>query len=875
MVYGTEVAQLGEDVVEQIADQHGAAGLIHLIADIAIRLPIEYLSEMRADMSYAARALIKSPGFALIGILSLGIGMGVTITVVNRIWMGVYRDLPTVARPSELVASQDPISYYYIDQFREPSSLFSGVAAVRTAVPFNVGFAGNDNAKPERFFGQLVSPGYFQVLGIHAQRGRVLTDAIDKPGAAPAVVISDRFWRNRLNSSPDAVGHTLRLNGQPAIIVGIAPQDFLGVLPVTPADLFIPTTVPSTLAPELANDLLHNRYAKAFLAVMRLAPGVTIDSAEAGLDTIVRHLDEQDPMNPKRNDPTHRVTLVEGGKSLPVPRNLKPVLAGFIAMLIGLILAIACMNLANMLLARGATRRKELAIRLAIGASRFRLIRQLISEGILLSLLSGIAGFAMGYSFSVMSSHFHPPSSVPVDLDFAMDWRAALFTFAIAIACGIGFSLVPALQATKTDVAPTLKEGAVVQLRGYRRFGMRNLLVVAQVAGSLMLLLMTGFLVMGFSKSSNIQTRFDPNRMYLLSIDPVRDGYSPEKAQTLFEKLPGRLRAIDGVSRIALAAQPPFSTVAGSAKVTAGNNSSVSSSVVRTVAKESVGAGYFAAMSEPVLAGREFDERDQRILPDEPGRVPLPVVLNESAARALFGSGSAVGQRVSEDMQTYQVVGVVHDLTSAVLVDDDQDASLMYLPLTRHDFASPPPGGMTIMVRSDEGADALEGIRREIAAIDPNLAVFDVHTLSEHLDRTRASLRLSLELYTGIGVFGLILASIGLAGVTAYAVARRRKEIGIRMALGARKSQVLRLVMREGSTLVAIGTILGFLGAVVMVRALSAITSMFARAFNVTTGDPRLIVGAPLLLASLAMIASYLPARKSIKIDPLQALREE
>ena len=553
---------------------------------------------------------------------------------------------------------------------------------------------------------------------------------------------------------------------------------------------------------------------------------------------------------------------MEGGKTAPIPRAMKPVIAGFIGALLGLIMTIACMNLANMLLARGAARRKELAIRLAVGASRFRLMRQLMTEGVLLSMLAGIAGFAFAYWLSALSSKFQLPQAAPQELAFSLDWRAALFTFALAILCGIGFSIVPALQSTKTDLAPTLKQGGMVPLRGYRRFGMRNLLMVGQVAGSLMLLLITGFLVMGFSHSASIRTRFDANTMYLFSLDPVRDGYSAEKTMALFETLPLRLKASGAVSSIALASEPPFSIAARTVQLAAAK-------LLKPAIQETVGAGYFATLSEPMLRGRELDERDQRIPTGA-----LPVVLNESAAHSLFGNGNAIGQRITEGRQPYDVVGVVRDLNNGI-ADEDQPAAMIYVPLTSRDFARPPAGGITILVRSSTGKDALHGIQREIASMDPNLGMFNMRTLNEYLDLSRAQTRLALDTYAGIGAFGLVLAAIGLAGVTAYTVARRRKEIGIRMALGARKAQVLRLVLREGAVLVAAGTALGFLGAMVLVKLLSALTSIFTDAFNVSTNDPRLVIGAPLLLGALAMLACYIPARRSAKIDPLQALREE
>jgi predicted permease len=526
------------------------------------------------------------------------------------------------------------------------------------------------------------------------------------------------------------------------------------------------------------------------------------------------------------------------------------------------------MNLANMLIARGANRRKELAIRLAVGASRFRLIRQMMSEGILLSLLGGTAGFALAYGLGVLNAHFTPPMTVPVQSNFELDGRAAVFAFGLAILCGIGFSLVPALQATKADLTPALKEGSALQLPGYRRIGLRNLLMVAQVAASLMLLLMTGFLVIGISKGSSIQTKFDSHTMYLLSLDPVRDGYAPEKAQALFEKLPEWLKAAGPVRSVALAAQAPFSSEMEPTPLAA-ESSPESSRVLQSVVEQTVGAGYFATLNEPMLAGREFEERDQRGHAD--GSKTLPAVLSESAERKLFGNQDALGKHVRDDRRSYEVVGVVRDLRDV----QGFSQSTMYLPLTPRDFARPPAGGMTVMLRSDAGPDVLKAIQNQIAFVEPNLNVFDVQTLDAYLDRSRSALRFSIQTYAGIGVFGLILAAIGLAGITAYSVAQRRKEIAIRTALGASRAQVLGLVLREGAALVSVGTVLGFLGAIALAKIVSALTSIFVDALKVGTGDPFLLIGAPVLLAAVTMLACYIPAHRSAQLDPLKALREE
>jgi predicted permease len=876
LAYGADVLRLGEDSVREIATRHGISGLIWLIADIAIRVPLEYLSEMQRDMRYALRSLKKSPGFALVCIISMGLGIGLTTNVYSTKWAMVFRDLPATANAKNLVMIEKPVSYYYVEQFREQKNLVAGAAAIQTGVPFNITFQGDLNAKPERVFGQLVSPDYFSTLGVQPQRGRAFSPTLDRTGDAPSVVITDRFWRNRLNFSPNAVGQILRLNGQLATIVGITPRDFNGALDdpaASPTEIFVPTTVPAALAPELANDILHQRNAEDFVAIICLAPHVTIESAEVGLDATTRNLDAQNPSLPLRTDNARRVTLIPAGTRLPVPRQLKPVLAGFFIALMGLVMTLACANLANMLIARGANRRKEFAIRLAIGASRFRLIRQMMAEGLVLSLLGSVAGFALASALSVLTARFlSPPVGAPVETDFTLDWHAAIFSFGLALICGIGFSLAPALQSTKADVTPALKEGSstALQLAGYRRFGLRNLLMVAQVAGSLMLLLITGFLVIGISKNGEIQSKFDSNTMYMMSIDPVRDGYSSEKSQFFFEKLPERIKSTGSVRSMALAAQPPFAIEdEDSAVQLTAENSSESSRVQLPVIEEIVGAGYFATLSEPILAGREFDERDERSRSGE--SKALPIVLNESAARGFFGNRNAIGERLQENQQSYEVVGVVGNLKNGIEIVQ----SIAYLPLTQRNFARPPAGGISILIRSDAGPDALENIRNNIAAIDPNLTVFNVQTLGDYLNRSRSATRFAAKSYGGIGLFGLMLAAIGLGGVTTYAVAQRRKEIAIRAALGASKAHVLRLVLREGAALVAVGTILGFIGALAVAKLLSALTNIFVAALKVGTDDLRLLIGAPLLLAAVAMLACYVPARRATQIDPLIALREE
>jgi macrolide transport system ATP-binding/permease protein len=875
LAFGDEMMQAGEDAIADIAKRHGALGLVSLIADLLLRLPIEYLNEMRRDLRYAARTLMKSPGYAAVGIVSMGLGIGLTTNVYSSHWVVFTRPLPGAANATQLVSAQNPTSYPYIEHYREQRNLFAGVAAVRNGVEFNVALDGR-TGRPERVYGQLVSPDYFSVLGMDAQRGRLLSADLDKTGAVPSVVVSDRYWRSRLNADPDVIGQTIRLNGQPATIVGITPRKFDGALTPNPAELFVPTTVPASLAPELGDNVLHNRSARDFQLLFRLAPGISIDSAEAALDGITRRLDKDDPFAPPQRDKAKRVVLLPAGTRMPIPREFRPKVLGFFSALMVIITAIACLNLATMVLARAAGRRKELAIRLGVGASRFRLIRQMLTEGILLSLLGAAAGFAMAYGLWALTAHTRLPAGAPISPDTSLDWHAAMLALVLAVVCGIGFSILPALQATKTDVAPALKDGAALQLSGHRRFGLRNLAMGAQVAGSLLLLLVTGFLVLGIMNGNSIRTNFNQKTMVFLFIDPVRDGYAPDKSQAFFERLPERLRSAPSVASFALAAQPPYLPADDDNFHLTVVDPHVSSPVEKDVVKETVGAGYFAVLNEPILAGREFGESDQRVdaeaAIDSGAAVPtLPLVLNEKAAYTLFGKDNPIGKHLRGDRREYEVVGLVPNMKDA----SGQTNAIAYPPLTRRDFALPPAGGITIMARGHSAEDAIGGVRSVVASMDPNLTLFNVQTLSEYLELIRAAMRSALRMFGGIGVFGLALSAIGLAGVTGCAVAQRRKEIGIRMALGARKLQVLALVLREGAMLIAVGLVTGFLGAVAVAKLLSAITSAFGDAFTVGVDDPRLLIGAPLLLAALALLACYIPARRAAKIDPLEALRQD
>ena len=873
IVYGEDLDRLGEDAVPEAWRRYGLWGLVRLLADIAVRLPIEYLAETRQDVVYALRVLARSPGFAAVGILSLAIGIGMCSVILSGS-NAMLGPLPGAQDPAALLTPRRPISYPYFEHYRDQPQVAGAAAAFLTMVPFAVAPTSDKNARAERYYGQLVSPEYFSTLRVTPAAGRFFSRETDKPGMAPVVVVSDRFWRSYLNSDPRAVGRAVRLNGQLATIVGIGPKDFLGMWPWNPADLFVPVTCGATVAPELGGDPLHRGDLETFRMVLRLPNGVSIGAAGAALDAVTRALDQQTPDPERDRDRKSRqLRLIPAGTIMYITPEMRAFVYGFNFVLWAMVLSLLCANLANLLLARGSQRRREIAVRLSVGASRARLIRQFLTESILLSLAGGLAGIVLAYWITQVMSSMQTSSDLPLRTDLRPDFGVLAFTLAISFATGIACGLVPALSSVRTDIGLALKEGATAAPHGYRRFGLRNLFVVAQVAASLMLLLVTGYMVTGYRNTTRLDPGFDTANLDLFSIDPVRDGYSAERAQALFASLPEELSRVSGVRAVALAGGVPFSNMA-----TNGPNTRVSSStgegdaqVWCAVFRERIGANYFATLSVPLAGGREFDKRDQQS--DAPPGMATPAVINQSAAHVLFGAENPIGRRIHEDGASYTVVGVTHDVRSGFL--PPKPVATVFLPLTAEWFVRSKAPRATVLARGTAGLATLAAVRDELASLHPDLTVFNVQTMRENLDKMNAFVEWSSAIYVILGLFSLLLACIGLGGVTAYAVAQRRKEIGIRMALGARSGQVRLLVLREGTALIAAGTLLGVGCAAAMVRAAASVTAQLASVFQTRTDDPRLVVGAPLLLAGLALLACYLPARRATKIDPMSALREE
>lgn len=837
-----------------------------------------WIEPLFQDVRFGLRMLRKRPGVTLIGAASLAVGIGVCTFFFSQFNAMVLRPLPGARAPGELAATRESFSYPTFERFRELEAVAEAAAYIGP-VPFNVAFENESGGA--RVFGHLVSPDYFSVLGVVPAAGRFFSPEIERTGSEAVVVVSDPFWRRRLNADPEAVGRTLRVNGRTATIVGVAPDGFRGVFPVNPADLFVPVTAGGAAAPELQGDVLRDAEADRFQVVARLASGVSMAAAEAALDTVARGRDAAPAgVDDESRREGRQVTLLHAGRVGRLTTQQLWLVVGLNGLLVALVLSLACANLAGLLIARAEDRRREMAFRFAVGAGRGRLIRQLLTECVMLALAGGAAGVVFSWVLVRAAESVTAAAAVPFEMNLRIDPAVGLFVAAVAVAAGVGIGLAPAFAATRSGVTDVLRNGffSVASLRGYRRFGFRNLFVGYQVAVSVMLLLVVGYLVIGFQRFSGIEPGFDTAELTMFEIDPARDGYSPPQAAEMLEEIPERLEALGAVAAAAVAGGAPLGDVFGSAagrsgfRVSAAAPAGGGPPVEESVARQRVGAGYFAALGIPVVRGREFAERDDE-RPAANDTTPTPAVVNRTLARRLFGGDGAVGQPLRSADRRYVVVGVVQDSRSSFL--DADPAPTMFLPFPGTRPGGDPPAAATVLVRGVAGPDSIDAARRELARFHPDLTLFNVRTVDEHLERFDRMIWFNSGQFGGLGLFGLALASIGLASVTAHAVARRRKEIGIRRALGARRADVLRLVLREGAVLAAAGAVFGCAGAFLLARSLSSLLADFARMFAASAGDPLLLVGVPALLVGITFLFCCVPALRAAGIEPASTLRAE
>jgi predicted permease len=857
-------------------------GMARRLLDVAIRLPAEHFAEWRKDIRYALRSLAGSPGFTAVAVLSLGMAICIVTCAFSEMNGMALRTTPGVENPRELVALQLPASYPNYQRYRAHGDVFASTLAYVAAVPFGVSLGG----RTERQWGQLVTPSYFSTLGVQPALGRFFEDA-ERGGAVTPVVVSYRFWQEHLASDPSVIGKTLRVNAQPATVVGVGPKEFLGASPTLfGADLWMPLSVGERVAPELAGQALERRDRTIFRMVGRLRPGVTMSRVEAELDATAQQM-EQENGDAASTRKGRRVLLVEGGKMLPLSKQDLPFFTSFFTIMSGLIMLIACANVGNMMLARAAGRRKEIAVRLALGASRARIVRQLLTESMMVVAGAAVPGFLASMWLMRLLRGVRMPLLIPVTYDLHPDARVLLLTILLTGLTGLAFGLVPALQSTRTGLTSALKEGGAVRLPGRHRWNLRSILMVSQFAGSLTLLVVLGMLSLGIQSTLGIQAGFNPKNLYLISLDPVRDGYSAGQATAFLQKLLDRVKLLPSVTSASLTETVPVSIGGTRVRVSTPGDAGHQT---RTVIRHVVGKDYFATTGIAVPMGRAFRQEDE-------ASQTAAVIVSQEFARQFWQGADPLGRQIeigddeivapkvlpgSYDYRVgaagarrkvFEVVGVAGDVAEGLVVQKPSPA--MYFPLQPADYARPAAQGLTLMVRAAPGVDVIGAVRREMSAMDPNITPFNMRSAPAQIEEFMAPLRMSSWTYGFIGIFGLVLSSVGLAGMTAYSVAQRGREIGIRMALGAQSGNVLSLVMKEGMLLVTVGTAIGLAGAWTGSRLLAAMNSSVGKVTSTSTSDATVLLGAPLLLAFLALLACYVPARKSMRIDPVVALRQE
>ncbi len=809
------------------------------------------------DLRYAFRSLVKRPGFTIVAILTLALGIGINTTVFSLANSVFLRQLP-VASPQNLVwifsDRDNPNSYPDYLEYQQQTELFDGVMAYDW-IGLNLG----SNGQSERVEGTVVSGNYFDVLGVKAELGRTFLPDEDKaPGASPVAVISHNLWQRRFNSDATIVGKSMVLNGVQFTIVGVAPHDFVGTEEAFPRQIWIPLMMQASVRPGPANTF-NNRNVRNLNVMARLKHGVTLGQAQAGMNVVASRLAQNYPESNRE----FQIALYTAGNGRPAFRAMLKPITQILLGVVGLILLITCANVANLLLARAARRRKEVAIRLTLGATRTRLIRQLLTESIVLAVAGGLAGLILNFWLVNLLTALKPAVPLPVNVEFHTDWRVLTFTLLLSVLAGIIFGLVPALQASKHDLVPALKDHSQ-QLGDRRRmFSLRNALVIGQVALSIVVLIGAGLFLRSLNHARAINPGFDAEHILTLSFNTAAQKYDSTKAEQFYQQLSNRVQALPGVQSVSLAQSAPLSyfySPAFSSPVFVEGHEPPQGEDPPFAGNNAIGPNYFRTLGVPLLSGREFTDGDRK------GAPPVAIV-NESLVRELFPNTNPIGQRLHVLLRgqpsSWEVIGVVKDSKYRSLGEDSMP--YIFLPYLQN-----PQPAMALHVQTSGNPERLAAaVRREVQALDPNLPAFNVMSLADNIDISLFPSRFGAVLLGVFGFLALLIASIGIYGVMSYGVSERTHEMGIRMALGARGRDVMRLVISQGMWLALIGVAIGAGLALAVTRVVKSYL------YDVSVTDPLTFIGIALLLIGVALLACYVPASRATKVDPLEALRYE
>ncbi|HLJ77722.1 MAG TPA: ABC transporter permease [Acidobacteriaceae bacterium] len=811
------------------------------------------LESMLRDLRYSVRTLARNRLVTAVAILSIGLGIGSNTTIFSLVSRFVLRPAP-VGDPGTLLSLHimhdndrccNQFPWPVFSDVRAQANVFSDAAAYYDLLPASIG----GGAEPERVWGQGVTPNFFQVAELPMVLGTGFSDSDDK---TPVVVLSERLWRRRFNSDKGIAGKTVALSGHSFTVTGIAPADFHSIDQIINAEFWVPLGMTPQLAASLPP---HDSREYHWLSVIgRVRPGVSRKDVTAQLNTIADRLGASYPATDKGN----HFVFEQAGSLPPFIRSTTLLFLSALSIVVLLLLAIAGFNVANLLFAQALNRQREMAVRLALGATRGRLLRLVLLESLLLGLGGGALGVLLSLWSTAALSSLRLPAPIPLNLHVNIDGRTLAYTFVLSVLCGLLLGLAPAWAAARPRVAHALKGEAGFAAAG-RWFSARNVLVVAQVAMALVLLAVTGLFLRSLESASEISLGFRTQGLMLLSVDPRLNGYSPAKISAFLAQLRERAAALPGVD----------AAVTTDVALLSGGNRSDGFTISGHSAKGDpstladlymVTPGYFDALGTPMLAGSDFSR--------ETANGPRVAVVNKVFADRLFGGANPIGQRIEGGSWTYRIIGVVGNAKSRTLGEDTRP--ILYRSLDQSITDDPSMMGYTLIVHTRGDPKGLAAaLRHEVYRLDPAMAVYNLETMEEHVRAAYVLPHVAATLFGVFGAIGLVLATVGLYGVMSFAVTRRTREIGIRMAMGAQPAAVLRLVLRRGMALTFTALALGWPAAWMLAKVASSFL------YGISPHDAVTFTLVPIALALVALVAAWIPARRAAGINPTQALRME
>jgi predicted permease len=814
------------------------------------------MGDLLQDLRYSLRMLAKSPLFTLVVVVTLSLGIGLNAATFSAVHGILLRPLGGVQDPQELVQiyrswpgmDWGSVSVpHYLDLRERSGEAFQDVAS-HMFLPMSLSVEG----RSERTMGMLVSANFFQTLGVTPSMGRAFLPEVESvgPGAHPVAVLGHDFWHSRFGGDPGILGRTILLNGHSLEVVGVAPPEFKGPVNFAAIPIYVPLVMQREMMPGV--DFLEARGNNWMNVMARLRDGVTVEQAGQVLDAVLLQLREEHPAD-YEHQTGHALVMQNEAGIHPMFRSAQLGMSSVMMVVVGLLLLIACVNVANLFLARARDRRREMGVRLSMGASRGRIVRQLLTESLVFSLLGGLGGLVLARIALALLAGVTLPMDGPWDLPLAMDNTVLGFTLAVSLFAGLLFGMAPALQAASPDTMGAVKGDSDAGGKGSRA---SSTLVVLQMALSVLLLISSGLFLRSLQGATRIHPGFtDPASLAVASVDPGLQGYDAVRSREFLDRLVEEVGAVPGVTVVGMTSDLPLG-LSSSSQGVAIPGYEFAEGEQRGSAYHVVTEGYLEALGVRLMEGRTFTPQDD-------GAGPPVLVVNQRFADRFWPGESAVGKTVRTGGQDHTVIGVVE--TGKYRSLGEPPTEFMFLS-QRQRFIS----GMTLAARTSGDPRALLGeIHRLVRSMDPDLPVFDARTMEEHMGIALFPARLGGTVLGVFGLLGLSLAAVGIYGVMAYSVARRGRELGIRVALGADKGRILKLVMGEGMRLALLGMVLGMgaaFGASRLVRGLL---------YGVSAVDPAAFAGVPLLLGAVAALAVYLPARRAASVAPMTALKVE